>query len=159
MDDFLMRPEDEQTHAPDDSPNFNESVYTNGFDSVSPVGGWMRLGNRVNEGYAELSVCLYLPDGRIACQFRRPSIGANDRFAAGGLSYAVIEPLRKVSISTCTSMNVAMPMRRVCAPSPVPYCAIALPDASTAAIAARSASRLPKSLNARSRSLPRPGCR
>jgi len=99
MDDFLMRPEDEQTHAPDDSPNFNESVYTNGFDSVSPVGGWMRLGNRVNEGYAELSVCLYLPDGRIACQFRRPSIGANDRFAAGGLSYAVIEPLRKVSMT------------------------------------------------------------
>jgi hypothetical protein len=96
---FLMRPEDELMHKPDGSPNFNESVYTNGFDTASPVGGWMRLGNRVNEGYAELSVCLYLPDGRIACQFRRPQIASNDRFDAGGLSYAVIEPLKKVSMT------------------------------------------------------------
>jgi hypothetical protein len=99
MGQFLMRPEDELMHAPDDSPNFNESVYTNGFDAKSPVGGWMRLGNRVNEGYAELSVCLYLPDGRIACRFHRPSIARNDRFDAGGLSYSVIEPLKKVSMT------------------------------------------------------------
>jgi hypothetical protein len=99
MEDFLMRPEDELTHRPDESSNFNESVYTNGFDSTSPVGGWMRLGNRVNEGHAELSVCLYLPDGRIACQFRRPSIASNERFDAGGLSYSVDEPLKKVSMT------------------------------------------------------------
>ena len=74
MGNFLMRPEDELMHQPDASSNFNESVYTNGFNTASPVGGWMRLGNRVNEGYAELSVCLYLPDGRIACQFQRPAI-------------------------------------------------------------------------------------
>ena len=98
MSDFVMRPEDERTHPPDASVNFNESVYTNGFDTVSPVGGWMRLGNRVNEGHAELSVCLYLPDGRIACQFRRPAITDNARFEAGGISYAVIEPLRSVSM-------------------------------------------------------------
>ncbi len=95
---FVMRPEDELMHQPDGSSNFNESVYTNGFNTASPVGGWMRLGNRVNEGYAELSVCLYLPDGRIACQFQRPPITSNDRFDAGGLSYAVIEPLKKVSM-------------------------------------------------------------
>jgi hypothetical protein len=99
MNDFVMRPEDESAHKPDASINFNESVYTNGFDTASPVGGWMRLGNRVNEGYAELSVCLYLPDGRIACQFQRPSIASNDRFDAGGLSYTVIEPLKKVSMT------------------------------------------------------------
>ena len=99
MNDFVMRPEDEMTHRPDTSVNFNESVYTNGFDTASPVGGWMRLGNRVNEGYAELSVCLYLPDGRIACQFQRPTLTSNDRFNAGGLSYAVIEPLKKVSMT------------------------------------------------------------
>jgi hypothetical protein len=87
------------THKPDASVNFNESVYTNGFNTASPVGGWMRLGNRVNEGYAELSVCLYLPDGRIACQFQRPTIANNDRFDAGGLSYAVIESLKKVSMT------------------------------------------------------------
>jgi hypothetical protein len=97
-DKFIMRPEHELMHRPGGSINFNESVYTNGFDAASPVGGWMRLGNRVNEGYAELSVCLYLPDGRIACQFQRPTIGGNDRFAAGGLSYTVNEPLRSVSM-------------------------------------------------------------
>jgi hypothetical protein len=99
MDKFIMRPEDELMHQPDSSVNFNESVYTNGFNTDVQVGGWMRLGNRVNEGYAELSVCLYLPDGRIACQFLRPPITANDRFDAGGLSYAVIEPFRKVSMT------------------------------------------------------------
>jgi hypothetical protein len=99
MDKFIMRPEDELMHQPDSSVNFNESVYTNGFNTDVQVGGWMRLGNRVNEGYAELSVCLYLPDGRIACQFLRPPITANDRFDAGGLSYTVIEPFRKVSMT------------------------------------------------------------
>lgn len=97
-DRFIMRAEHEAPHKPDASVNFNESVYTNAFDAASPVGGWMRLGNRVNEGYAELSVCLYLPDGRIACQFRRPKIGSNDGFEAGGLTYRVIEPLRSVSM-------------------------------------------------------------
>jgi hypothetical protein len=58
----------------------------------------MRLGNRVNEGYSELSVCAYLPDGRIACQFQRPTIATNDRFDAGGLTYSVIEPLKKISM-------------------------------------------------------------
>ena len=56
MSDFVVRPEDENAHRPDASVNFNESVYTNGFNGVSPV-GWMRLGNRINEGYAELSIC------------------------------------------------------------------------------------------------------
>jgi hypothetical protein len=98
MNDFLMRPEDEFPHKADNSVNFNESVYTSGFDGKTPVGAWMRLGNRVNEGHAELSVCVYLPDGRIACQFQRPSIATNDRFDAGGLSYSVMEPLKKVAM-------------------------------------------------------------
>jgi len=98
-DKFIMRPEHELNHQPDGSVNFNESVYTNAFDTKTPFGGWMRLGNRVNEGHAELSVCLYLPDGRIACQFQRPGISANDRFSAGGLSYEIIEPLRSVSMT------------------------------------------------------------
>lgn len=98
-DRFIMRPEHEFNHVPDASPNFNESVYTNAFDTKMAFGGWMRLGNRVNEGYAELSVCLYLPDGRIACQFQRPPITTNDRFEAGGISYRVEEPLKSVTMS------------------------------------------------------------
>ncbi|MCV0396714.1 MAG: hypothetical protein K5872_22585 [Rhizobiaceae bacterium] len=99
MEKFIMKPEHEAMHRPDASPNFNESVYTNAFDPTRRMGGWMRLGNRVNEGYAELSVCLYLPDGRIACQFKRPPIETNDRFDAGGLSYEVVEPLKSVSMT------------------------------------------------------------
>ena len=99
MSSYIMRREDEFTHQPDPVPNFNESVYTNAFDFRRRVGGWMRLGNRVNEGRAELSVCLYLPDGRIACQFLRPKISHNDAFDAGGLRYRVIEPLRQVEMT------------------------------------------------------------
>ncbi len=99
MSKYIMRPEHEANHKPDASTNFNESVYTNAFDHTSGFGGWMRLGNRVNEGYAELSVCLYLPDGRIACQFQRPVISTNERFDAGGITYTVNEPLRSVSMA------------------------------------------------------------
>jgi hypothetical protein len=98
MDQFRIDPRDEYPHRPDDSVNFNESVYTNAFDHRQQLGGWMRIGNRVNEGYAELSVCLYLPDGRVACQFQRPGIDANDRFDAGGLKVEVIEPLKAITM-------------------------------------------------------------
>ncbi len=99
MDNFRLVPSDELIHQPDKSPNFNESVYANAFDPAKRFGGWMRLGNRVNEGYAELSVCLYLPDGRIACQFGRPKIQANDRFNAGGLRFEVTEPFKHVTMA------------------------------------------------------------
>jgi len=86
MNDFVIHADDERPHPPGPEVNFNESVYLNGFDARTGIGGWMRLGNRVNESYAELSVCLYLPDGRIACSFRRPNINTNDQFSAGGLT-------------------------------------------------------------------------
>jgi hypothetical protein len=98
MSEFIIHPQDEWPHSPGPEVNFNESVYVNGFDAATGTGGWMRLGNRVNEGHAELSICLYLPGGRIACSFRRPSISANDRFDAGGLAYKVLEPFRSVEI-------------------------------------------------------------
>jgi hypothetical protein len=98
MEKFVMKPQDEFPHVAGPEANFNESVYTNAWNTAGNVGGWMRLGNRVNEGHAELSVCLYLPGNRIACQFKRPPIGHNDAFDAGGLTYSVIEPLKKVSM-------------------------------------------------------------
>lgn len=95
-DDFRLSPRDEYPHPAGPEPNFNESVYVNSFDDESGVGGWMRLGNRVNEGRAELSVVLYLPDGRIACRFARPRIADNDSFDAGGLRFDVAEPMRRL---------------------------------------------------------------
>jgi len=99
MENFLLEPHDEFPHPPDGSPIFNESVYVNGFDPQLGLGGWMRLGNRVGEGYAELSVCFYLPDGKIACQFQRPPIIDNTRFSAGGLDIAVREPFKRLEVS------------------------------------------------------------
>jgi hypothetical protein len=98
MEQFALDPEDEFPHPPLESPIFNESVYVNGFDPKQRFGGWMRLGNRVNEGYAELSVCLYLPDGRIACQFLRPKISDNLKFCAGGLEFRVVEPFKRIDV-------------------------------------------------------------
>ena len=95
-----MRPEphDEYPHPAGAERNFNESVYVNAFDTRLGMGGWMRMGNRVNEGYAELSACFYLPDGKVACQFQRPEIASNEAFDAGGLHYEVIEPFRRIAV-------------------------------------------------------------
>jgi len=93
---YLLAAADEYAHPPGPELNFNESVYVNAFDQETGVGGWMRLGNRVNEGYAELSAVFYLPDGRIAAQFARPRIADNNGFDAGGLRFDVIEPLRQL---------------------------------------------------------------
>ena len=70
----VLEPHDEYPHEPDEASNYNESMYLNGFDPDQEVGGWFRLGNRVNEGYAEMSVCLYLPGGRVGFRFGRPKI-------------------------------------------------------------------------------------
>ena len=100
-----LEPRDEFPHQPDDAPTFNESVYVNGFDPAQRIGGWLRLGNRVNEGSAELSVCLYLPDGRVACQFKRPAItdGTSNTIGwaetAGGLTYEVSAPFERLDIA------------------------------------------------------------
>lgn len=84
--------EDDYMHQPEDATNFNESRYYNWFDSGPGMGGWVRMGNRVNEGHAELTVCLYLPDGRIGFMYKRPRITTNEAHHAGGLRFEVLEP-------------------------------------------------------------------
>lgn len=85
-------PEDDYMHPREEASNFNESAYYNFFDPGCGLGGWVRLGNRPNEGYAEMTTCLYLPDGRVAFWFDRPRIDHNDRHDAGGLRFEVVEP-------------------------------------------------------------------
>lgn len=96
---FRLVEQDEYPHPAGPESNFNESVYGNAFDARTGIGGWMRVGNRVNEGYAEKSVMLYLPDGRIACAFGRPAISANDRWAADGLTVETVVPFRQQRIA------------------------------------------------------------
>lgn len=88
-----LEPSDEYMH-PGPEPTFNESMYFNVYDPGSHVGGFVRIGNRPNERHAEMTVCLYLPDGRVAFMFRRAEIEDNERFDAGGATIDVLEPFR-----------------------------------------------------------------
>jgi hypothetical protein len=94
----VLEPEDEYTHEPDAAENYNESMYLNAFDLGLQAGGWFRLGNRVNEGHAEMSVCIYLPDGRVGFMYDRPKIDNNDEMRAGGLSITVVEPFEHLAV-------------------------------------------------------------
>ncbi|MCB1256274.1 MAG: hypothetical protein KDB26_04170 [Microthrixaceae bacterium] len=94
-----LLPTDDFMHVPEDASNFNESRYYNFFDQGSSFGGWVRMGNRVNEGYAELTVCLYLPDGSVGFIYDRPKIETNNAHDAGGLRFDVIEPFVRHQIT------------------------------------------------------------
>ena len=80
-------------------PNFNESMYFNVYDPTQGIGGWFRCGNRANEGYAEMTACLYLPDGQVGFMFKRAEIDSNDAFDAGGIRFDVVEPFRHLDVS------------------------------------------------------------
>ena len=79
--------------------NFNESMYFNVYDPSVRFGGWFRLGNRANEGQAEMTVCLYLPDGRVGFMYGRPHIDNNDAFDAGGMKFEVVRPFEELHVS------------------------------------------------------------
>ena len=46
----------------------------NFYDPGRRLGGFARIGNPPNERHAEMTLCLYLPDGRVAFMFARPEI-------------------------------------------------------------------------------------
>ena len=87
---------DDYTHQLGPEKNFNESMYFNFFDRARKSGGFVRLGNRANEGYAEMTIALYLPDGSVLFQYKRPEVTTNDAFDAGGMRFETIEPYEKL---------------------------------------------------------------
>ena len=105
----ILLPEDDYMHPVEAASNFNESAYYNFFDRNQRVGGWVRIGNRPNEKYAEMTVCLYEPNGHAAFAFKRPEITNNDAHDAGGLRFEVIEPFREHRVTyqgrACTLAN------------------------------------------------------
>src|SRR5947209_20407529 len=94
-----LEPSDEYMHPLEEASNFNESMYFNVYDPTERIGGWFRLGNRANEGYAEMTTCVYLPDGRVGFMFSRPEIADNNAFDAGGMRFEMIEPFEKQRVS------------------------------------------------------------
>ena len=94
-----LDPKDEYTHTPEAAGNYNESMYFNAFDSKVGIGAWFRIGNRPNEGHAEMSCCIYLPNGKVAFMFNRPSIANNDAMDAAGMRFDVVEPFKRLRCS------------------------------------------------------------
>ena len=55
-----------------------------------------------------MTMCLFLPDGRVAFMFRRPKITSNDAFDAAGMRFEVIEPFVVEVMRSCSApMSVA----------------------------------------------------
>src|SRR5439155_7752204 len=50
-------------------------------------GGFLRIGNRANEKYAEVTLTLYQPNGTVLFNWKRPEIETNDAFDAGGMKF------------------------------------------------------------------------
>jgi hypothetical protein len=88
-----IRPQDDYTHPLGPEQNFNESMYFNFFDNKQTLGGFLRIGNRANEGYAEVTLCYYQPDGTVLFNFKRPEIADNSAFDAGGMRFETVKPL------------------------------------------------------------------
>lgn len=88
----VLLEQDDLMHPNTGESNYNESAYYNFYDRERHVGGFARLGNRANEGYAEMTVCFYLPDHTVGFMFGRPKIENNLAHDAGGLKFQVVKP-------------------------------------------------------------------
>jgi hypothetical protein len=85
-------PTDDGMHPVEADHEFNESMLITFFDRTQDAGALMRIGNRVNEGYAEVTFCMFPPQQGALFQFARAPITTNDRFDAGGMQIAVVTP-------------------------------------------------------------------
>jgi len=90
---------DELMHEPTDDPQFNESMYFNFVDGGSGFATLVRIGNRVNEGHAEVTVLVYLPGGGAAIHFERSPIADNAALDTGGLRVEVRKPLEHLQLT------------------------------------------------------------
>ncbi len=94
-----LEPVDEYCHELGPESNFNESMYFNVYDPTARLGAFFRVGNRANEGTGEMTVCVYLPDGRVGFMFKRPEVHDNDSFDSAGLRFEVVEPFEHLNVS------------------------------------------------------------
>lgn len=108
---MAVKPTDEDMHPNTGEANFNESMYFNFFDRTAHFGGFVRIGNRANEGYAEVTIALYQPDGTALFNYGRPPIVDNSAFAAGGMRFEVVEPFKALQVEyDGTAVFLARPL-------------------------------------------------
>ncbi|MBY8863762.1 hypothetical protein K7711_45370 [Nocardia sp. CA2R105] len=98
MSDRKLTPVDDYLHQVGTQQNWNESRYIDFHDPATGTGGWFRIGMRPNEGHAEMSVSINLPDGRHAFFFERAPIEGN-RLIAGGQEWTIGDPYRSCTVS------------------------------------------------------------
>jgi len=101
-----LRLEDDYTHkSKNEASNYNESVYCNFHSSSGRMGGFMRIGNRPNENFAEVTLCVFALDTKTTLfHFSRPKIASNNgwecELAGGGkISLRVKRPMEHVTLS------------------------------------------------------------
>ncbi|MBT7370702.1 MAG: hypothetical protein HN816_08655, partial [Gammaproteobacteria bacterium] len=94
-----IKPEDDYTHPLGPEENFNDSVYFNFFDREKERGGFIRMGNRANEGYAEMTVIVYNADGSVFFNYKKPDIDNNDAWDAGGARIDVVRAGEEIRTS------------------------------------------------------------
>jgi hypothetical protein len=90
---------DEYMHPVESDPQFNESMLVTFFDRQEDTGALLRIGNRANEGYAEVTFCMFPPGEGALFQFVRAPIATNDLFDAGGMRFTVTAPGEALEIS------------------------------------------------------------
>jgi hypothetical protein len=89
---------DDFNHVVENHTFFNESRYIHLIDGAQRIGGWFRIGQRPNQGYAEMTVCLHLPDGQVGFMFAKPEMSVADGLEAAGLSFSIDEPFRRMRL-------------------------------------------------------------
>ena len=68
----------------------------------------MRIGNRANEGYAEMTLMMWNPDGSAFFNYAKPAIDNNDAWHAGGLKVDIIKPAESM-VAQATPKRVRPP--------------------------------------------------
>lgn len=91
-----IRAEDEGMHMPSGDPAFSENMLFTFFGAAGAPGGLVRIGNRINEGFAEVTFCLFLPDGSLLFRFERAPIQDGSKFDSAGMRFEVLEPTERL---------------------------------------------------------------
>jgi hypothetical protein len=104
--------EDDYTHkSKTEATNFNESVYCNFHSSNGTVGGFVRIGNRPNEGFAEVTLCIFSFDTKATLfHFSRPKIASNNGWDCeladnGRMTFKIKRPMDHISLQLSGKMN------------------------------------------------------
>jgi hypothetical protein len=118
MDGMLLSDIDDHLRTPGPHLDWSESRYLDFHDPATGLAGWFRIGNRPHRGFAELSACVHLPDGRAAVAFGKPAIEGNVA-AVAGLGFSTTEPFVESELRFHGPMSMLDSPQNLVNPGPV----------------------------------------